>query len=394
MEQSGALDGIRVVDLTTVLMGPLATRMLGDHGADVIQVVSPATAGSAKGDRADMSAITLDLHRNKRSMALDLKSEAGKQALWDLIAASDVLVSNMRAAALSRLGFSAAEVRSRHPELIYCLANGYGEDGPYANRAAYDDAIQAISGFAALSSRISGEPVYAPSIIVDKICGLFVVQAVLAAIIHRQKTDQGQTIRVPMFEIMASFNLVEHFRDAALVPPKGKMGYTRILNPERRPFRSRDGWIAILPYTESNWRDFFNIIGMPEVMDDTRFATHASRMENAEFLYRIIRESAGSKTTQEWVELCDHYSIPCNPVLDIEDLPNDPHLKAVDLLPIVNHPTEGKYQSVRDPVSYDTLSTGLRRHAPVPGQDTAEIMSELGWSDEQIERLGEDHVKA
>ena len=394
MGQSGALDGIRVVDLTTVLMGPLATRMLGDHGADVIQVVSPATAGSAKGDRADMSAITLDLHRNKRSMALDLKSEAGKQALWDLIAASDVLVSNMRAAALSRLGFSAAEVRSRHPELIYCLANGYGEDGPYANRAAYDDAIQAISGFAALSSRISGEPVYAPSIIVDKVCGLYIVQAVLAAIIHRQKTNQGQTIRVPMFEIMASFNLVEHFRDAALVPPKGKMGYTRILNPERRPFRSRDGWIAILPYTESNWRDFFNIIGMPEVMDDTRFATHASRMENAEFLYRIIRESAGSKTTQEWIELCDRYSIPCNPVLDIEDLPNDPHLNAVDLLSTVNHPTEGQYQSVRDPVSYDTLSTGLRRHAPVPGQDTAEIMSELGWSDEEIERLGEDHVKA
>ena len=394
MGQSGALDGIRVVDLTTVLMGPLATRMLGDHGADVIQVVSPATAMSAKGDRADMSAITLDLHRNKRSMALDLKSEAGKQALWDLIAASDVLVSNMRAAALSRLGFSAAEVRSRHPELIYCLANGYGEDGPYANRAAYDDAIQAISGFAALSSRISGEPVYAPSIIVDKVCGLYIVQAVLAAIIHRQKTNQGQTIRVPMFEIMASFNLVEHFRDAALVPPKGKMGYTRILNPERRPFRSRDGWIAILPYTESNWRDFFNIIGMPEVMDDTRFATHASRMKNAEFLYRIIRESAGSKTTQEWIELCDRYSIPCNPVLDIEDLPNDPHLNAVDLLSTVNHPTEGKYQSVRDPVSYDTLSTGLRRHAPVPGQDTAEIMSELGWSDEEIERLGEDHVKA
>ena len=394
MEQSGALDGIRVVDLTTVLMGPLATRILGDHGADVIQVVSPATALSTMDDRAGMSSIALDLHRNKRSMALDLKSESGKQALWDLIASSDVLVSNMRATALSKLGFSAAEVRSRHPELIYCLANGYGEEGPYANRAAYDDAIQAISGFAALSARISGEPVYAPSIIVDKVCGLYIVQAVLAAIIHRQKTNQGQTIRVPMFEIMAAFNLVEHFRDAALVPPKGKMGYTRLLNPERRPFRSRDGWVAILPYTESNWRDFFNIIGMPEIMDDTRFATHASRMENAEFLYRIIRESAGSKTTQEWVELCDRYSIPCNPVLDIEDLPSDPHLKAVDLLPIVNHPTEGQYQSVRDPVSYDTLSTGLRRHAPVPGQHTVEIMSELGWSDEEIERLGEEHVKA
>ncbi len=384
---SGALEGIRVVDLTTVLMGPLATRMLGDHGADVIQVVAPARAASIRADGLSMGSTALDTQRNKRSVALDLKSDAGNKALWALIATSDVLVTNMRAAALARLGFSAADVRARHPGLIYCLANGYGDDGPYADRAAYDDAIQAISGFAALSARITGKPAYAPSVIVDKICSLVIVQAVLAAILHRRETGHGQTINVPMFETMAAFNLVEHFRDAALVPPKGKMGYARLINPERRPYESADGWVAILPYTDANWRDFFNIIGSPELTQDPRFATHASRIENVEALYRIVAESARSRSTGEWLELCDRHSIPCNPVLDLEDLLNDPHLTAVGMMTVVGHPTEGPYRTVRDPVSYDTLSTALRRHAPVPGEHTEEIMRELGWSNEAIELL-------
>ncbi len=385
-----ALDGVRIVDLTTVLMGPLACRMLADHGADVIQVVAPSAPKAVLGDATGMGGISLDIHRNKRSIRLDLKSEPGRQALWELIGSADVLVSNIRAAALARLGFSADAVRKRFPKMIYCLANGYGESGPYADRAAYDDAIQALSGFAGLFKRISGEPAYAPSVIVDKICSLVIVQAVMAALLHRQSTGQGQTINVPMFETMVAFNLVEHFRGAALVPPKGTLGYSRLINPQRRPYQSADGWVAILPYTEANWQDFFNIIGSPGLMDDPRFATHSSRMENAESLYSIVADSASSRTTDEWVQLCDEHSIPCNPVLDLEDLIEDPHLDAVQMMPLVVHPSEGPYRTVRDPVSYDTLSTELRRHAPIPGEHTEAVMTELGWSDEQIAKLSAD----
>mgnify|MGYP006082008249 CR=1 FL=1 len=386
-KRPGALDGIRVIDLTSVLMGPLACRMLADHGADVIQVVPPSASSSVMGDATGMGGISLDIQRNKRSVRLDLKSEEGKSALWELVTSADVLVSNMRAAALDRLGFSAAAVRARHPKLIYCLANGYGEDGPYADRAAYDDAIQALSGFAGLSTRLTGKPTYAPSVIVDKTCSLFIVQAVMAALLYRHSHDEGQTINVPMFETMAAFNLIEHFRGAALVPPQGTIGYSRLLNPERRPYESADGWIAMVPYTESNWRDFFDIIGTPKVLEDPRFATHNSRMNNIESLYGLVAKAAPTRTTQQWLDVCDAHSIPCNPVLNLEDLLDDPHLKAVDLMPIVEHPSVGKYRTVRDPVKYEKLSTELRRHAPIPGEHTAEIMRELGWSDEQIKAL-------
>ncbi len=388
-KRSGALDGVRVVDLTTVLMGPLACRMLADHGADVIQVVSPDTPQSVMSDSTGMGGISLDIQRNKRSIRLDLKSEAGRSALWDLIGTADVLVTNMRARALDRLGFSSDAVRERHPEMIYCLANGYGAEGPYADRAAYDDAIQAISGFAGLTARISGQPAYAPSVVVDKICSLVIVQAVMAALLHRQACGEGQTINVPMFETMAAFTLVEHFRGAALEPPRGEIGYSRLLNPNRRPFQSADGWVAILPYTDKNWRDFFGAIGQPELMDDPRFSTHSARTDHSEIIYGIVADSARLKTTEQWLSFCDAHSIPCNPVLDIADLQTDPHMQAVNFMPLVEHPVEGAYRLVRDPVSYDTMDNGLRRHAPVPGEHTEEILRELNWSDAQIAALEE-----
>ena len=387
MQSVYALEGVRVVDLTTILMGPLASRILGDHGADVVQVVAPNAPRSVTGDESGMGGIALDLHRNKRSVRLDLKSAAGRGALLDLIDHSDVLVTNMRHAALARLGLDAESVRIRSPALIYCLANGYGEEGPYAGRAAYDDAIQALSGFAALSERIDGEPRYAPSVVVDKMCSLFIVQAVMAALLARARTGEGQTIAVPMFETMSAFNLVEHLRGAAMIPPRGEIGYSRLLNRNRRPFRSRDGWVAILPYSEQNWRDFFNLIGQPERLDDPRFSTHNRRLDNAEALYGIVAEAAPQRTTEAWQEVCDAHSIPCNPVLDIADLLDDPHLNAVELLQTLEHPEEGPYRSVRHPVSYDGLRTDVRRHAPVPGQHTREVFRELGWPDEKIEPL-------
>lgn len=385
--RSGALEGVRVIDLTTILMGPLACRMLADHGADVIQIVPPSAQEAVVGDDEGIGGIALDIHRNKRSIKLDLKSDRDRRAMWDLIGTADVLVTNMRAAALVRLGLSADDVRRRYPRLIYCLANGYGPGGPYASRAAYDDAIQALSGFAALSGMIDGEPRYAPSVIADKVCSLFIVQAVMAALLNRQIRDEGQTIMVPMFETMVAFNMVEHLRGAALLPPKGTPGYTRLLNRERRPYRSADGWVALLPYSAANWQDFFTIIGSSELAKDSKFSTHSSRMQNAEALYRVVANAAPMKTTEEWISICDEYSIPCNPVLGFSELLSDPHLEAVQLLQEKTHPTEGAYRYVRDPVGYDTLDTALRLHSPVPGEHTYDVMRELGWGDNDIQSL-------
>lgn len=383
---AGALDGVRVIDLTTVLMGPLASRYLGDHGADVIRVDGPEAQTMAD-DSSGLSGIALDMNRNKRSVQLDLKSETGMAAMWDLLESADVLVTNMRAAALERLGLSPDAVRARVPNLIYCIANGFGPDGPYADRAAYDDAIQAASGLAALRQRIDGAPAYVPSVIVDKICSLHIVQAVLAAIIHQRATGQGQSIRVSMFETMVAFNLIEHYRGAALDPPKGPIGYPRLLTEHRRPYRCADGWIALLPYTSANWRDFFMLIDRPELNDDDRFATHGGRIDNIDELYAIVSETAPGRTVDEWMQACQEHSIPASPINDLTDLIDDPHLAEVGLFEQADHPTLGPYSSVRNPVIYDTLSTELRHHAPLPGEHTDEVLRELGWDDKRLEDL-------
>ncbi len=382
----GALDGVRIIDLTTVLMGPLASRYLADHGADVIRIDGPEAQTMAN-DSTGLSGIALDMNRNKRSVKLDLKSENGMAALWDLLASAEVLVTNMRAAALDRLGLSAEAVRARFPSLIYCVANGFGAEGPYAERAAYDDAIQAASGLAALRQRIDGQPAYVPSVIVDKICSLHIVQAVMAAILHQRSTGEGQTIRVSMFETMVAFNLIEHFRGAALEPPKGPIGYPRLLTEHRRPYRCADGWIALLPYTSANWRDFFVLIDRPELNDDERFATHGGRIDNIDELYAVVSQAAPGRTVEEWMEVCQAHSIPASPVYDLEELIDDPHLNQVGLFEAAEHPALGQYRSVRNPVSYDTLSTELRHHAPLPGQHTKELLRELGWDESRLDEL-------
>lgn len=390
-ESTGALDGLRIVDLTTILMGPLATRMLADHGADVIRVEAPGGEvflNSPPSQSPSMNAIALNAHRNKRSIALDLKSDEGAAAMAELVATADVFVSNMRAAALARLNLDAATLRGRHPDLIHCVANGYGSDGPYADRAAYDDAIQAVSGLAALQGRITGEPRYAPAVLADKVCSLHIVQAIMAAVIHRERGGAGQAIEVPMFETIAAFNLVEHHGGMIFEPPLGDVGYPRVLNPNRKPYQCADGWAALLPYTQANWEVFFEFVGREEVLEDPRFATHGARIANSEALYAILDEVAPSRTVDEWMDFCNAHSIPANPVLDLADLADDEHIAAVDLMPVLEHPTEGPYRAVRDAIRYDATPTQLRRHAPRPGQDTVEVLAELGWDAERIAALG------
>lgn len=386
----GALDGVRIVDLTTVLMGPLAARMLADHGADVIRV--EPVAGEAFLDTPprrsrSMNWFALNAHRNKRSIAVDLKHPDGRAAIAELAGAADVFLSNMRAGALQRLGLDAAGLRATHPGLVHCTANGFGSDGPYAGQAAYDDAIQAASGYADLIGRVQGRPGFSPAVIADKVCALHIVQAVMAALLHKARTGAGQTIEVPMFETMVAFNLAEHHGGAAFEPPLGDVGYVRALNPFRRPYRCADGWLCLLPYTDANWRAFFTFVGRPELFEDLRFSTHGARIANSSDLYGFLESQAPSHTTAEWLAFCGEHSIPAAPVLDLAHAHEDPHLVAVDLLPVVDHPTEGPYRTVRDPIRYSASPTALRRHAPRPGTHTRELLGELGWDGARIDAL-------
>ncbi len=394
-ESAGALDGIRVVDLTTVLMGPMACRMLGDHGADVIRVESldgDSTRNGLPARSAGMSGFSLNIQRNKRSLALDLKSAAGKAAMQRLLASSDVLVTNMRAAALERLGLGADALRSEHPHLICCRANGYGSGGPYRDKAAYDDAIQAASGLSNLIGRIAGEPGFVPAVVADKVTGLHVVEAVLAALFHRERTGMAQSIEVPMFETMVAFNLVEHYRGAVFEPPEGPFGYDRLLTPHRHPYPTADGWVCLLPYNDAQYRAFFAFVDRPDLASDPRFADHNSRIAHIDDLYALFGQLSVRRTTDEWIGYCDEHSIPAARVMDLADLDADPQLAAVGLVSIAEHPTEGSYRYVADPVVYSATPTRLRRHAPLLGEHAVEILSELGYDPSEIDALRDNGV--
>ena len=392
---SGALDGVRVVDLTTVLMGPLACRMLGDHGADVIRVETlegDSTRNGLPARSAGMSGFSLNIQRNKRSLALDLKSSAGRDAMRRLLDTADVVISNMRAAALARLGLDAATLRAEHPQLIVCRANGFGSDGPYGDKPAYDDAIQAASGLSNLIARIDGEPGFVPAVIADKVTGLHIVEAVLAALFYRERTGVAQAIEVPMLETMVAFNLVEHYRGAVFEPPEGPFGYERLLTPHRRPYPTADGWVCLLPYTDAQYRAFFEFAGQPELADDPRFADHNTRITRIDALYAILGELSKRRTTAEWVAYCDKHSIPAAVVMDLAELDDDPQLAAVGLVSFAEHPTEGSYRYVSDPVKYSETPTRLRRHAPLLGEHAVEILSELGYDADEIDALRDEVV--
>ena len=388
----GALDGIRVIELCTILMGPYAARILGDHGADVIRIESltgDSTRHSLPARSPGMSGHNLNIQRNKRSIALDLKSDEGRDAALAVIATADVLVTNMRRAALGRLGLDPGELSRRHPGLIVCVGNGYGSDGPDGDKPAYDDAIQAGSGLAWIVGQAApdGHPAYVPAIVADKICGMTIAQSVLAALVHKARTGQGQEIEVPMLETMVAFNLIEHQRGHAFEPPEGPFGYPRLFSPNRRPVASADGWVAILPYDDRHWREFFDLIDRPELTEDPRFADHNSRIANVDEAYALVVEAGPRWTTSEWLDRCRERSIPCSTVLEPARLVDDPHLGAVGMITVADHPTEGRYRYLRDGPRLARTPMGLRRHAPRLGEHTREVLAEAGYSDASIDGL-------
>ncbi|MEH3065620.1 MAG: CoA transferase [Methylobacterium radiotolerans] len=387
---AGPLAGVRVVDLTSVIMGPSATHILADLGADVIKIETPEGDSfrhyrPARG--AGMGGNFLHLNRNKRSVRLDLKRPAARAALDRLIATADVLVHSMRPDAILRLGYGYERVRALRPDIVFCGAYGFGADGPYAHKAAYDDLIQAGSGLAALQTAAYGQPGYLPTVLCDKIAGQAIACAILAALYERRAGGGGQAVEVPMFETMVEFNFVEHMVGYAFEPPLGPPGFNRVLSPRRKPYRTRDGHACILPYSDRNWRDFFIHTGRLEFVDDPRFAPLAVRVENIEILYALVEEEAPRRTTAEWVAFCDSVSIPCMPVLGLEDLPEDAHLKAVGFFGSAEHPSEGRYRTMRRPVSFSGSRFAIRRHAPRLGEHTAEVLAEAGLEPAEIAAL-------
>jgi crotonobetainyl-CoA:carnitine CoA-transferase CaiB-like acyl-CoA transferase len=378
----GPLSGVRVVDMTTVAMGPYATQILGDMGADVVKVESKegdVFRNAAPARHPGMGAAFMNLNRNKRSIALDLKSDEGMSLLLELLADADVFVSNTRPQALRKLGLDYEALKARNPRLIHCGTYGFSEKGPYAGKPAFDDVIQAMSGLAALQGHNSTEgPEYVNTIMADKCAGLTAAWAISMALYEREKSGLGQAIEVPMFETMVSFNLLEHLAGQTFRPKTSNMGYERILSPHRRPYRTRDGYIGLLPYTTAQWTRFFEIAGTPEHAQDPRFSDPVKRSENINALYAILAELVAQRTTAEWQELLKNADIPMAPILSADDLLEDPHLKAVGFFAEVDHPTEGPIRSVGIPVTFSRTPGSIRSLAPRLDQHGSQIRDELG----------------
>ncbi len=385
------LTGIRVVDLTTVMMGPFATQILADYGADVIKVEPPAgdimrLAGPLKSPA--MGPMYLQANRNKRSIALDLKKPGAREALLKLCEHTDVFVSNVRPAAMRRLALGPDDVRAVNPRLTYLSLIGYGESGPYAGRPAYDDLIQGMTGFAALIGQSSGRPQYVPVTIADRIVGLNAVHAILAALIHRERTGQGQAIEVPMFETMAQFVLGDHMGGRAFDPAIGPPGYNRLLAPDRRPYRTMDGFICTLVYTDKHWSSFFSAIGRAdEFKSDPRFVSQEARTTRYAEIYGVLADILQTRTTEEWMVLLQKADIPCVPLYDLDELIDDPHLAAVGFFQRMDHPTEGPIKLTGIPAHWSRSRMTITRHAPLIGEQSVEILREAGFDDAQIRQL-------
>jgi crotonobetainyl-CoA:carnitine CoA-transferase CaiB-like acyl-CoA transferase len=386
----GPLQGVRVIDLTTVMFGPYCTQIMGEMGADVIKVEAPeGDIGRQTGVARSpgMSAAHLMKGRNKRSVVLDLKQPAGLAVLQRLTQTGDVFVHNMRPQAARKLGIDYGAVSTWKPDIVYAVAMGFGEDGPYAGRPAYDDLIQGMAGMAGLYGMAAGEPRYAPTVMADKTSGLFLLYAITMALFHRERTGEGQQVQVPMFECMVSFLMNEHMQARTFEPPLGAAGYQRLLTPHRRPYATADGYVCVIPYNNRHWQRFFALIGRPELAADERFAQQAARSRHIDALYALVAESMRARSSAEWLTLLEEADIPCGPANAPEDLFRDPHLQAVGMFPEIAHPTEGMIRHLKVPVQFAKTPGGLRRHAERLGGSSIEVLRELGYSEAQIADL-------
>jgi len=389
LSQTRALGGVRVLDLSSVVFGPYASQILADYGADVVKVEAPAgdsTRRTGPAQEPGLAAIFLGLNRNKRSIVLDLKQPSAREALLALADQADVLMHSMRPAKMEALGLGPETLCARNPRLVYAGLYGFGAGGAYDGRPAYDDIIQGLSGLADLVDRQTGTPRYLPTVAADKTCGLVAAHAILAALFQRERTGRGQQLEVPMFESMASFALVEHYYGRHLGDEPGEAGYPRALTPNRRPCRTADGHICLMPYTDAHWRGFFIAAGRPDLAEDPRFADISARTRNIEALYELQAGIVAAHDTAYWLALCERLEIPAARINRLQDLENDPHLQSVDFFVPLESACGSRYRFVRNPVRM--------QHSQVPpampprlGAPTREVLRQAGLDDARIDAL-------
>lgn len=383
----GPLKGVRVIDLTSVLMGPYATQIFADLGAEVIKVESPdgdTTRAIPPGPEPGRGAMFMHVNRGKRSVRLDLKQPAARAALLKLCEGADVFIHSMRGRAIARLGLDYEAVKAVNPRIIYANLYGFGRGGPYADYPAYDDIVQAASGIVALQAHLSGgTPTYLATVVADKVAGLTATYAVMAALFHRERTGEGQEIEVPMFETLTSFAMVEHLCGALFDPPIGPTGYPRVLSEERRPYATRDGHIAVMIYNDRQWRSFFDAIGNPDWSTDPMFASLTTRTQNIGAVLGRLAETIATRTTEEWMVLFNKAECPAMPILSLDDLMHDPHLEATGFW----HEADTPFGRVRMPggIPHFSASPGAPG-APgtALGEDTIAVLREAGFDDAEI----------
>lgn len=389
---TGPLQGLRIIDLTTILFGPFAAQTLGDWGAEVIKI-EPLTGdgwrNSGQFRNRGMSGQFMAVNRNKRSLALDLKHPKGKAVLQRLLPTVDALVTNVRPAALGRLGFGFEDCQKLNPKLVYAAATGFGQDGPWAKRPAFDEIAQAASGLASAMGS-DDEPSFVPSLVGDKICGLSLAAAVCAALVHRERTGRGQLVEVPMLETIAAFNAIEMLGGHAFVPPIGPVGYKRM--KERKPVRTKDGWLTMLPYSGDNWCAFFEAVGHPECIEEFSVRDPVLRARHIDKIYRKMGEIALTRTTAEWEELLLRIDVPHTAFAKLTEVADQPHLKAVGLFVDLEHPTEGRIRQARPATRFSDSPAGIHRLPPRLGEDTEAVLKEAGYSDGDIAALVESKV--
>jgi len=388
---SGPLEGVRVLDLTTVVMGPYGTQILADLGADVVKVEPP------EGDvmrhawpfrHPGMGHIFLNANRNKRSVVLDLKQPAALEACLALAKGADVLVYNIRPQAMGRLRLSYEEVRKVNPKIIYVGCFGYSQRGPYAAKAAYDDLIQGAAGIPwLLHKQGAAEPRYAPIIVADRAVGQQVASAVSAALYFREKSGKGQRVDVPMFEHLLQIVLGEHLGGYTFDPQQGEAGYARMLAPDRRPYQTKDGYVCALIYNDKQWRAYFEVLGKPEMFGDRKYCSQEARSRNYAEAYAFVAEQMKTRTTAEWLAALEGADIPVQRMNSLADIVADPHLAATGYFRSVEHPTEGRIRSMAVPSEWSESPPQYRRHAPRLGEHTREVLREAGFSDERISSL-------
>ncbi len=387
---AGPLEGVKILELTAVVLGPWACQILADMGAEVIKVEPPygdsnRSLGASR--NPGMAALYLTCNRNKRSLMLDLKKPGAREAIMKIAKDVDVVIHNNRPQVMTKLGLEYKDFKEVNDKIIYCGTYGYGKQGPYGEKGALDDSIQSISGIAWLTNMVLGEPRYLPTVVCDKTTALNVVYAVTAALYSREKTGKGQDIEVPMFESMVYYNMAEHLWGQTFEPAIGTAGYKRLMSYHRKPYKTKDGYIAILPYLDAHWHKFCTLAEREDLLEDERFSTLADRVANIDDTYEETAKTMVHRTTQEWLDMFGQTSVPTNAVNTLDGVIDDPHLQEVGFWQEMDHPTEGKLRMTKFPVNFSGTPAENKRHQPRLGEHSTEILLEAGLSQDEIDAM-------